>query len=249
MVHIYLEVIWGFEVLNPESYPKYPQRVLRDGLRDDRIFGERLFGESQKRLVITSYSLTRDDTYLFRTPHCEHLTHDWKVEAWKVALATSAAPTYFPISDHIDGIRHIDGGIWANNPTMVGLIEAKSFLNIALDDISVLNICPLSDIKMRSKWLSLGGTLPWVIRGDIAEVIMRAQSEGIFKQSANLIGKENVMRVNPSVQAKIFGMDKTKTTKEMIAIASEVGRNFMPEIKARFITHVADQYTPLFSKR
>lgn len=131
---------------------------------------------------------------------------------------------------------------------MVGIIEATSFLGIGLDRISVLNICPLSDVRARPKWLSNGGIFPWVIRGDITEIIMRAQSEGIFKQSTNLLGKGKVMRLNPSVQAKKFGLDKFKTSNELLAIASEISRHSMPEINAQFLGHFADLYTPMFSK-
>ena len=60
------------------------------------VFGERTFGESTKRLVITSYNMAADDVYLFRTPHLPTLKRDWRENAVNVALATSAAPTYLP---------------------------------------------------------------------------------------------------------------------------------------------------------
>lgn len=46
---------------------KYTDAPLRAALEE--VFDDRTFGESTKRLVITSYSLTNDDVYLFRTPH------------------------------------------------------------------------------------------------------------------------------------------------------------------------------------
>jgi uncharacterized protein len=223
---------------------KYPQRVLRKALQEENAFGDRLFGESQKRLVIPSYSLTKDQPYLFRTPHCKHLKEDRKIEAWKVALATSAAPTFFPVCGHIDGIRHVDGGIWANNPTMVGIIEAHTFLGAPLDKISVLNICPLTDVRARPRRLTKGGIIPWALKGDIADIFMKAQSQGIYNQSGNLIGFDNVMRLDPNVQGHVFSLDKANNLNEIVAIAKETARHATPEVESRFTRHSADPYIP-----
>ncbi len=227
---------------------KYPQDALKASLRSDNVFGELLFGASSKRLVIPSYSLTKDQPYLFRTPHCEHLRQDWKVEAWKVALATSAAPTYFPVCQEINGIRHIDGGIWANNPTMVGITEAHRFLNAPLDKISVFNICPLSDVRNRPKWLSNAGIALWAIPGHITDVIMRSQSTGIFNQSSNLLADNQVFRLDPCVQGKVYSLDGAKSIQEITAIGREVARHLVPELKNRFFGHLAAPYEPMYSK-
>lgn len=66
-----------------------------------------------------------------------------------IALATSAAPTYFPIAEikEYDNMQFIDGGVWANNPTLAGLIEAltyyvgsdKKFNKLKILSISSLN--------------------------------------------------------------------------------------------------------------
>lgn len=223
---------------------KYPQGRLLTALKDEKVFGERLFGESQKRLVIPSYSLTKDQTYLFRTPHCSHLKEDRKVEAWKVALATSAAPTFFPVCGHIDGIRHVDGGIWANNPTMVGIVEAYRFLKIPLDNISVLNICPLTDVRARPRRLTKGGIIPWALKGDIVDIFMKAQSQGIFNQSGNLLGFENVMRIDPNVQGSVFALDKAKNLGEIVSNAKETARHASPLVESHFLEHLAKPYTP-----
>lgn len=72
---------------------KYAAGPLRAALTD--VLGERTFGESTKRLLITSYNIGADDVYLFRTPHLATLTRDWRERAVDVALATVAAPTYY----------------------------------------------------------------------------------------------------------------------------------------------------------
>ena len=55
-------------------------REVRDGrvTVDSVVFGVRTFGESTKRLIITSYHIGIDDVYLFRTPHLPTLTRDWR---------------------------------------------------------------------------------------------------------------------------------------------------------------------------
>jgi uncharacterized protein len=48
----------------------------------------------------------------------------------EVALASASAPSYFPqaICEEKRGpVHYVDGGIWANNPSLVGLVEACRF--------------------------------------------------------------------------------------------------------------------------
>src|SRR5207253_2507403 len=98
---------------------KYNSTELKRALQ--RVLGDRLLGQSSKRLVIPAYDLVRDNVHLFKTPHHPRLLRDWRLPMVDVALATSAAPTYFPATI-VDGIALIDGGVWANNPSMVGVV-------------------------------------------------------------------------------------------------------------------------------
>jgi patatin-like phospholipase/acyl hydrolase len=104
---------------------KYPSKSLFEGVQVPPVFRDKKLGDSKIRLVIPSYNLGEDDVYMLKTPHHKRLKRDWKLPAWKVALATSSAPTYFPACRSIDGLRLVDGGIWANNPSMVGLVEGE----------------------------------------------------------------------------------------------------------------------------
>src|SRR5579862_5792652 len=71
---------------------KFSPTPLRGALQD--CFGEKLLGHSTKRLAIPSYDLGQGDVRIFKTAHHNRLRRDFKLPAWKVALATSAAPTY-----------------------------------------------------------------------------------------------------------------------------------------------------------
>src|SRR5262249_56292833 len=123
-------------------------------------FGDRLLGESLVPLVIPAFDLGENDVYLFKTPHHERLKRDWRVPMWQVAMATSAAPTYFPaFCLPGDGVRLVDGGVWANNPAMVGVAEAVSMFGQPLDTIRVLSIGTTSDTRTRGRGLDRGGLL------------------------------------------------------------------------------------------
>lgn len=228
------------------AFRKFPQRKLMEALTDPQLFGGRILGESAKRLVIPSYNLGEDDVYLFKTPHHERLKRDWKVPAWQVALATSAAPTYFPASRHIDHLRHVDGGVWANNPTMVGVVEAVSMLGISLDQIHVLSLGTSEEVIRRPSALDSGGKLTWA--NHAVHLIMRGQSLGAQNQASHLLGEGKVLRVDPKVPDGLFTLDKVHMEQELLAKAAHESRIYMPTIETCFISHKCDDYVPFYGK-
>jgi patatin-like phospholipase/acyl hydrolase len=150
---------------------KFSAAPLETALK--RHFGDKCFGHSTKRLVIPSYNLGENDVYIFRTAHTNDLKRDYKVPAWKVALSTSAAPTYFPSVRAVDNLRLIDGGVWANNPSMVAAVEAFGPLGIPLSSLRMLSIGTFEEIADHHKRLDSGGFWQW--RKTAANVIMRAR--------------------------------------------------------------------------
>jgi len=220
---------------------KYPSKILEQSLK--KYFKENRLAECKKRIVIPSYNLSDDDVYLFKTPHHERLRRDFKVPLWKVAMATSAAPTYFPSYNEIDNIRLIDGGVWANNPTLVGITEAISLLNIEISDIKVLSLGTTSELKDRSYKLNNGGLWQWKYDG--VNLLMHSQSIGTYNTVAHIIGKDNISRIDPVVADGLFKIDKLNTD-ELIAKASSFSRKLMPEVKGKFLSHPADKYIPLY---
>lgn len=222
---------------------KYGSGPLRAALTE--VFGDRTFGESSKRLVITSYNVAADDVYLFRTPHLPTLKRDWRESAVNVALATSAAPTYLPAM-YLDGARLVDGGVWANNPTMVALTEAVGPLGIPLEAIRVFSLGTTIDVRKRHRRLDRGGVLPWA--GDAVEVLMRAQSESAVKQARHFVGKNNVVRLNPTVPTGAVALDKVDIT-TLHGLAGHVSRDTSPAVHRTFCDHRAPVFTPYYSAR
>ncbi|MCZ4096104.1 CBASS cGAMP-activated phospholipase [Streptomyces sp. H39-C1] len=222
---------------------KYGTEPLRAALTE--VFGDRTFGESTKRLVITSYNIAADDVYLFRTPHLPGLKRDWREKAVNVALATSAAPTYLP-GMALDGARLVDGGVWANNPAMVALTEAVGPLGVPLDTIRVFSLGTTTDVRHRHHRLDRGGLLPWA--GDAVEVLMRAQSESAAKQVRHFVGKNNVLRLNPTVPTGAVALDDVDI-KTLSGLAGHVSRDVSPAVHRTFCDHHAAAFVPLYPAR
>ena len=207
-------------------------------------FGEKTLADSLNRIIIPSYNIGEDDIYLFKTPHNQRLSRDYKVPVWKVAMATSAAPTYLPTFKGFDHVRLVDGGIWANNPVMVAISEAISMLDVKMNDIYVMSIGTTYGVKGRSSKLDNGGFLQW--RKDAVEVIMRAQSIGTLTQAQHLLGKEHISRLDPKVPDGLFALDKL-SEKELLAKASHESLHFTPVFQETFCNHKAEEFIPLYT--
>lgn len=89
--------------------------------------------------VVTAVNLTKGKPRVFKTGHHGSYTRDWTLDVADIALATSAAPTYFPIHC-IDDELYADGGMFANSPDMIAMHEAEHFLKRDRRDIRVLSV-------------------------------------------------------------------------------------------------------------
>ena len=236
---------YGFASFRRLFHRKFSSKGLEAALKES--FGNKLFGDSTKRLVIPAYNLGEDNVYVFRTAHLPKLQRDWKSEAWKVALATSAAPTYFPSTKLIDSVRLIDGGVWANNPSMVALVEATSALSIPLSRIKMLNLSTCIDIHDRSGRLDSGGIFQWRDAG--IDVILRGQSIAAANQARFLLGKDRFFRIDPPVKGGSLSLDSVGKSDALVGKAAHFSRHFMPMIADNFLQHIAPQFNPLNGAR
>lgn len=218
-------------------------RYVPSGLEDclAEILGEMTLGESKLRLAIPAYDLTNDDVYLFRTPHAAFLRRDHRERMLDVAMATSAAPTYLP-ARRLRGLRLIDGGVWANNPVLVGIAEGIRTFRHSLDEISVLSLGTTSDVSSRPDSLDDGGLLTW--RNDAVPVVLRGQSVAANNYARLLLPRGAVMRVNPAVPAHVLSLDGL-TPDALRGRAEYVSRHISREFLERFAGHRASAYTPL----
>ena len=210
------------------------------------VFDDRILGESRVPLVIPSFDLGENKVYLFKTPHHERLKRDWQVPFWQVAAATSAAPTFFPaFSLPEDHVRLVDGGVWANNPAMVGVVEAVSMFSQPLHTIRVLSVGTTADQRTRERKLDNGGLMQWVRSPNVVDVLLTGQSVGAFTQVQHLIGCDNAHRLDPPAPAGLMHLD-TVDARDLKAKAAYHSRFFCPTFESTFADHTAVPYHPWY---
>lgn len=184
------------------AYSRYDRAALADLL--SRTFGEKTFGEARSRLCIPSCDGQFGDVYIFKTPHHPDFTRDGVELMSTVAMATAAAPTFFqPLLS--GGYRFVDGGIWANNPIMVGVVDALSAFDVDRHSVRVLSLgCGDEPYIVSDSMIRRGGLLSWsnVIQGAIA-----FQSQNALGQAMLLLGAERVERVAPMSVSRSIALD------------------------------------------
>jgi patatin-like phospholipase/acyl hydrolase len=220
-------------------------RLFRPAHRSDRlkselieILGDRTLGSSDVPLVIPAYSLDAQDVYVFKTRHHERLNRDWRDRMVDVAMATTAAPTYLP-PHRLGNHRLVDGGLWANNPTLVGVVEAVSMFEVPLSSIHVLSLGTTDDCTHLPTGLDNGGIISWARHAGPA-ALLRAQSLGTFHSAEHLITPERVVRVSAVVPEGLFGLDRVDSA-AIRGLAEDVSRRQSPRASS-FMAHTPRQW-------
>jgi patatin-like phospholipase/acyl hydrolase len=211
-----------------------------------RTFGKKTLADSKVRLLIPSFDASKADIHIYKTAHCKRLMMDYKVEAVDVAMATAAAPTYFPAYDSAKHLTLVDGGIWANNPVALAVVEAMTLLQQSPESIDVLSLgCTEETIDFRETWHS---GLYWLNRGIFAA--MRGQSRSALGMSMHLTGRDRgtdrVLRIDPPVAAKRFLLDGPKQINELRGLGYSEARYALPRVRERFFATHCEPFVSVY---
>jgi patatin-like phospholipase/acyl hydrolase len=220
---------------------KYASKPLADALQ--QVFGNRLLGESTKRLVIPSCNLVTGEVHVWKTAHHPRLERDYHERAVNVAISTAAAPTYFPAYRSAAGLPLIDGGVWANNPTGVAVVEAIGILGWDPNSLRVLSLgCTSSPLDVRRGQKHGLGLAYWGPK--IAEVFITAQSSAAMGTALHLVGdRQNVIRISPLLPQG-FKLDSVAEIGALAGLGESEARKALPELRRLFFTEVVESFEP-----
>lgn len=204
------------------------------------VFTDKKLGDSQNRLLIPAFKATRPEVTVLKTDHHKDYRNDWKLFSWQVARATSAAPTFLPGFASGENI-YLDGGIWANNPVMLAVVEALSAFDIRPDQIRILSI-GTGNVSPQISLLTAagGGMFAW---RDIINTAIYLTSDNADGQAGLLIGRPNILRLDPEEKSLGIELDDwKKVVTVMPGAAREVFAREKSPIDEFFITKVTPRH-------
>ena len=161
-----------------------------------RCFGDHLLGESTVRLVVPAFMMPKTEIAVFKTDHHADFRNDHLTPMWRVARATSAAPTYLKGHEHEESGRiFIDGGVWANNPVMVALVDAVTAYDIAFDQVEILSVGTGNAPFELKRDGVFGGLLAWA---QVIKAAMFLTTDNATAQAKLLLGPDSCLRIEPA---------------------------------------------------
>lgn len=244
-----------------EGHRVFPPRQRRKGLRlwrrllrnkydraplDDLLtqtLGQKRLRDSRYRLLIPATEAKHGDPAVYKTPHHPGYFLDGDKPLAEVAAATSAAPTYLePVLQ--DGYVLLDGGLWANNPTMMGLVEALTCFTVGRENIVILSLgCGQDGFRISAKQTAGAGQYQW---REIIYVAMHYQSLNAVNQAGLLLGRDKVTRLDRAAGSEPIDLDDWARAAEILphegfAMAEEHAER----ITKTFFTDAAVPFTAL----
>lgn len=104
-----------------------------------RIFQEKTLSDTQTRLLIPATDISNGTVHVFKSSYLNEFVRDNRVKIKDAVLASCSAPVYFD-PQKVDDYLLSDGGLWANNPALVSLVEAIGKLKVPIDEVKILSI-------------------------------------------------------------------------------------------------------------
>ena len=217
------------------------ERLLKE------FFGDAMLSDALTQVIITAYEIEKRKTFYFNSDLAKKdKSEDFLIR--EVARATSAAPTYFeptrvgPLGNQFS---LVDGGVFANNPSMLAYVEAKTYYEQMKNKKKSTRTRQVSSAKVEAMtveepfvMVSLGtgssmkpynyndakdwGLVGWV--RPIVDILMQGVSETVDFQMRRLLpprldGTQRYYRFSTKLQAE-HG-DMSDASPEMIAALKE----------------------------
>ena len=191
----------NFELLR-QSFMR--RKYLREGAEAMKCALRSAFGETTIKdiwdergiaLAVPVVEMSRHHAWVFKTPHLPNSRHrDDDYTLADVCLAATAAPVYramaqIPEPGGAGCSVFVDGGLWANSPVLVSLVEALEMASAGRTiQIFCLGTCPRPGGDHINAADLNRGFLGWRFGGEVVAVSLDAQDYA-FSHMARLLSR------------------------------------------------------------
>jgi patatin-like phospholipase/acyl hydrolase len=235
----------GWDLVKHRNKPRYSSAPLREAIAS-LIPEDVILGDALHPVAIPAVNVTEGRPQVFKTRHKPEWHRDWKLKAIDVALATSAAPTFFELAE-VSGSLYSDGGLFANAPDLIAFHEAEHYFGVPADALRMLSIGTTT--KSYSISFNAGrefGVADWMQEARLFSVMISAQQQFVDQLMAHRLG-DRYLRLDkePSQeQASDLGLDiatpvairtlkalATKATTDLIGNRLDIYLAHTPQLK------------------
>lgn len=222
---------------------KYDSGPLRSVLQE--TLGDKRIGDATTRLLIPAWNPVARSVYIYKTAHHKRLRNDYKSLAVDAALATAAAPTYFPRHITQNAIGLTDGGTWANNPIALAVVEAITMLGWPGEALRILSLGCLEETYAIPKRAGIGP-----LGSKVLNLFMDGQSHGAMGIAKLLTGHEHerttIHRINPTVPHGVYKMDDVGVIPDLKGLGNSCARDRQPVLDPVFFDQPVEPFDPVY---
>lgn len=201
--------------------PKYTGDALRSML--DGYFGNTALEQALHNLVIPAVNISTGRTKVFKTPHGKLSMGDAHFPVVEVAMASCAAPGYFPsvrIGDHL----YADGGVYATAPDLIGYHEAEHYLGVRRTSIRMLSVgTAIAGYVPREELPESASAIAWLSEGRLVLTLASMQQQHVRAVMQNTLGT-NYLRLDAAWNASA-GLGLDVVTEDASSILMHLARD------------------------
>lgn len=171
-------------------HPKYAVTNLENALVE--YLGDATLAQAHHHVVVPAVNVSNSSTKIFKTPHSPKSRGDESVRAVDIALATCAAPSYFP-SRAIGRSLYADGGMFAVAPDLVALHEAEQFMEVDLADVTMLSVGTATlRYTPAERIANDDGAVGWLSEGRLILTLVSVQQQHVEAMVQDRLGERYV---------------------------------------------------------
>jgi len=208
--------------------PKYSGQALRAALQAE--FGKRKMSDALHAMVIPAVDISSSATKVFKTPHVPASRGDEALPVVDVALATCAAPAYFP-SVQVGDSLYADGGLFAVAPDQVALHEAEHFMGVDVASVRMLSVGTATAGYQPAESVEAdAGAVGWLTDGRLILTLISVQQQHVQAMMEDRLG-DRYMRLDAQWPPQ-GGLGIDVATPAAAAMLEAMGQDTLAQVPA-----------------